>query len=181
MHSFRYCHLNFSGQEKQFCSLHNCLFSVVQWTFMRNSRVGTTWARICGDRRWSQLCDRHVEWNCVRSKTKRQRRSHLGGCTSSKFTLSTKGLLVVMARKSEKWTFVLQDSHRPETSDTGNLHGMPVAHLLGYGAKQLKEIGDRQPKIKPSDLAFIGIRSYEVPERVSYVEDRYLEEFCVKI
>uniref|UniRef100_F1L3Y9 Arginase n=1 Tax=Ascaris suum TaxID=6253 RepID=F1L3Y9_ASCSU len=73
------------------------------------------------------------------------------------------------------WVDAHLDSHRPETSDTGNLHGMPVAHLLGYGAKQLKEIGDRQPKIKPSDLAFIGIRSYEVPER------KLLEELGVRI
>lgn len=60
----------------------------------------------------------------------------------------------------------LQDAHTPESSDTGNIHGMPVAHLLGHGAKELCEIGDKLPKILPKNMAFIGIRSYEPPEKV---------------
>ncbi|VDM41735.1 unnamed protein product [Toxocara canis] len=73
------------------------------------------------------------------------------------------------------WVDAHLDSHTPETSDSGNIHGMPVAHLLGYGTKQLTQIGDRRPKIKPSNLVFIGIRSYEAPER------ELLEELGVRI
>ena len=35
------------------------------------------------------------------------------------------------------WIDAHMDAHRPETSETGNLHGMPVAHLLGHGHKEL--------------------------------------------
>uniref|UniRef100_A0AC34FE89 Uncharacterized protein n=1 Tax=Panagrolaimus sp. ES5 TaxID=591445 RepID=A0AC34FE89_9BILA len=56
------------------------------------------------------------------------------------------------------------DAHTPETSPSGNLHGQPVSHLLGYGNLQLKTIGDNFPKLKPENLVFVGIRSFEPPE-----------------
>jgi arginase len=62
------------------------------------------------------------------------------------------------------WVDAHMDSHVPETSSTGNIHGMPVACLLGYGSKSLTEIMDSQPKLKPENLCLIGIRSYEPGE-----------------
>ncbi|MCL4122141.1 UNVERIFIED_CONTAM: hypothetical protein GTU68_014212 [Idotea baltica] len=63
------------------------------------------------------------------------------------------------------WIDAHLDSHRPETSDTGNIHGMPVAHLLGYGHDELKKILNDEPKLKPENIVFFGIRSYEAPEK----------------
>lgn len=62
------------------------------------------------------------------------------------------------------WIDAHMDSHTPETTPTGNIHGMPVAHLFGYGIKSLKEILDKEPKLKPENICFIGIRSYEEGE-----------------
>ncbi|RTK96023.1 MAG: arginase [Neisseriaceae bacterium] len=62
------------------------------------------------------------------------------------------------------WIDAHMDAHRPETSETGNLHGMPVAHLLGHGHRELTSIMSAHPKLKPENLVYFGIRSYEKPE-----------------
>uniref|UniRef100_A0AC35TNE6 Arginase n=1 Tax=Rhabditophanes sp. KR3021 TaxID=114890 RepID=A0AC35TNE6_9BILA len=63
------------------------------------------------------------------------------------------------------WVDAHMDAHTLDSSDTGNIHGMPVAHLLGYGNSKLASIGDDFPAIKPSNLALIGIRSFEPAEQ----------------
>lgn len=63
------------------------------------------------------------------------------------------------------WIDAHMDSHTPETTQSGNLHGMPVACLLGYGDSSLITIGDNLPKIKPENMCLIGIRSYESAEK----------------
>ncbi|CAB3410256.1 unnamed protein product [Caenorhabditis bovis] len=63
------------------------------------------------------------------------------------------------------WVDAHMDAHTPESSDTGNIHGMPVAHLLGFGDKNLTKIGDRLPKLQPHNLCMVGIRSYENAEQ----------------
>lgn len=73
------------------------------------------------------------------------------------------------------WIDAHMDSHRPETSETGNLHGMPVSHLLGYGHKELTSILSAMPKLKPENLVFFGIRSFEKPE------EEFLQSLGVKI
>ncbi|MDF1796544.1 MAG: arginase [Coxiellaceae bacterium] len=63
------------------------------------------------------------------------------------------------------WIDAHIDAHTPCSSDTGNIHGMPVAHLLGQGEDRLCQLLDNQNKIKPENIALIGIRSYEPAER----------------
>ncbi len=63
------------------------------------------------------------------------------------------------------WIDAHIDAHTPSTSETGNIHGMPVAHLLGQGDNRLCQLLDDNIKIKPENLALIGIRSYEKGER----------------
>jgi len=62
------------------------------------------------------------------------------------------------------WIDAHMDSHTPDTSQSGNLHGMPLACLLGHGNKSLTEICDHLPKVKPENICLIGIRSYEQGE-----------------
>lgn len=62
------------------------------------------------------------------------------------------------------WIDAHMDSHTPETSDTGRIHGMPVACLLGYGYPSLTTILNKAPKIKPENICLIGIRSFEQGE-----------------
>lgn len=62
------------------------------------------------------------------------------------------------------WVDAHLDSHTPETTESGNIHGMPLAALLGYGAKELIEIGGQLPKLNPQHVCIIGARSYEAGE-----------------
>ena len=59
------------------------------------------------------------------------------------------------------WIDAHMDSHTPETSPSQNIHGMPVATLLGHGYQELNSILNSNPKIKPDNIILIGIRSYE--------------------
>ena len=73
------------------------------------------------------------------------------------------------------WIDAHMDSHTSETSDSQNIHGMPVAHLLGAGFESLLALLDNQPKLKPENICLIGIRSYQSGEH------QFLENLGVKI
>lgn len=62
------------------------------------------------------------------------------------------------------WIDAHMDSHTFETTATGNIHGMPLATLLGYGDTSLTHIAIPRPKIDPKRLVLIGIRSFEAEE-----------------
>lgn len=62
------------------------------------------------------------------------------------------------------WIDAHMDSHTSETSESKNIHGMPLAALLGHGNKLLTEILSPNPKILPQNIVLIGIRSYEKAE-----------------
>ncbi len=62
------------------------------------------------------------------------------------------------------WVDAHMDSHTPETSPSSAYHGMPVASLLGYGEPQLANLTQKGAKIRPQDLALVGIRSFEPAE-----------------
>lgn len=62
------------------------------------------------------------------------------------------------------WIDAHMDSHTFDTTATGNIHGMPLASLLGYGDTSLVHIGIPHPKIDPRHLVLIGIRSFEIEE-----------------
>ncbi len=63
------------------------------------------------------------------------------------------------------WVDAHTDFNTPETSPTGNVHGMPVAHLVGLGDPGLVNIGVAGPKIRSEDIVMIGIRSVDHGER----------------
>lgn len=64
------------------------------------------------------------------------------------------------------WFDAHMDSHTPSSSLSQNLHGMPLAALLGHGTPALCQLLDEQPKLKAQNVCLIGIRSYEAPERL---------------
>jgi arginase len=59
------------------------------------------------------------------------------------------------------WIDAHMDSHTPESSESGRIHGMPLACLLGYGYPEFTNILHDQPKIKPENVCLIGVRSFE--------------------
>lgn len=73
------------------------------------------------------------------------------------------------------WVDAHMDSHTPATTESGNVHGMPLACLLGYGDKALTQISHAQPKILPGNACLIGIRSFETGEA------KLLEQLGVRI
>lgn len=62
------------------------------------------------------------------------------------------------------WIDAHMDAHTPASSETGNIHGMPLACLLGYGAADLVTVSSPQPKLRPEHVCIIGVRSYEAAE-----------------
>ena len=63
------------------------------------------------------------------------------------------------------WVDAHTDFNVPQISPTGNIHGMPVAHLVGLGDERLINIGGAGAKIKAEDIVMIGIRSVDFEER----------------
>lgn len=63
------------------------------------------------------------------------------------------------------WIDAHMDAHTFETSETKNIHGMPLAALLGKGDKRFTNIRTNRPKLKPQNLYVIGVRSYETAEQ----------------
>ena len=63
------------------------------------------------------------------------------------------------------WIDAHADMNTPETSPSGNIHGMPLAAVLGFGPEALARIGDFAPKIAPQNCAVIGLRSVDELEK----------------
>lgn len=62
------------------------------------------------------------------------------------------------------WVDAHMDSNTPKTSSSKNIHGMPLAALLGYGDENLTNIGSEKPAMLPDNVVLIGIRSFEEAE-----------------
>lgn len=63
------------------------------------------------------------------------------------------------------WLDAHTDVNTPETSPSGNIHGMPLAALLGKGARELTHVAGFAPKVLPENVAVIGARSIDPGER----------------
>ena len=78
------------------------------------------------------------------------------------------GVATALAEKNETlgliWVDAHLDSHTQHTSHSQNIHGMPIAALLGHGYDELTSVLSRQPKIQPEHIIFIGIRCFETEE-----------------
>jgi arginase len=63
------------------------------------------------------------------------------------------------------WVDAHGDMNTPESSPTGNIHGMPLATLLGLGHPRLVEMGGFWPKVARENVCLIGIRDVDDVER----------------
>lgn len=63
------------------------------------------------------------------------------------------------------WIDAHADFNTPETTLSGNIHGMALAALLGEGYPELTGIGRPGPLLKPEDVVLIGIRDLDSGER----------------
>ena len=63
------------------------------------------------------------------------------------------------------WIDAHSDINTPETSPSGNVHGMPLAALLGLGPEPLSNLFGWSPKVAPENTVLIGIRDVDHAER----------------
>jgi arginase len=92
----------------------------------------------------------------------------LGGDHS--IAIGTVSGIAAFARSQTKkigllWVDAHGDINTPDTSPSGNIHGMPLAVILGYGAQELTSVAGSFPKVDPSNVALVGIRSLDAGEK----------------
>ena len=63
------------------------------------------------------------------------------------------------------WFDAHADMNTPETTPSGNIHGMPLATLLGYGTPELTNVAGFAPKLDPRLCAHVGARDIDPGER----------------
>ncbi len=63
------------------------------------------------------------------------------------------------------WVDAHADLNTPSTSPSGNIHGMPLAHLLGLGESRIRDIWGGGAVLNPEALVYIGLRSVDPAER----------------
>ncbi len=64
------------------------------------------------------------------------------------------------------WMDAHADMNTPETSPSGNVHGMPLACLCGTGPRALTHLYGYAPKVNPANVVLVGIRDVDSMERV---------------
>jgi arginase len=64
------------------------------------------------------------------------------------------------------WVDAHGDFNTPDTSPSGNIHGMPLAALLGYGPTELVNVGRAGPLLRPDQVILIGVRDLDPEERL---------------
>jgi arginase len=63
------------------------------------------------------------------------------------------------------WIDAHSDINTPETSPSGNVHGMPLAAIMGLGPDELGNIFNFSPKINPENCVLVGIRDVDAHEK----------------
>jgi len=63
------------------------------------------------------------------------------------------------------WIDAHADLNTPGTSRSGNVHGMPLAHLPGHGDQRFAGVAGETPALLPEHLALVALRDIDQPER----------------
>jgi arginase len=79
------------------------------------------------------------------------------------------GVAEFYRRKNERigliWIDAHSDINTPETSPSGNVHGMPLGAIMGLGPAELANLFGFCPKVSPENCVLIGIRDVDARER----------------
>ena len=74
-------------------------------------------------------------------------------------------------RKEQKIGLIWIDAHTdintPETSPSGNVHGMPLASIMGLGPAELSDIYGFSPKVSPENCVLVGVRDIDAIEKAN--------------
>ena len=77
------------------------------------------------------------------------------------------------------WIDAHGDMNTPATSSSGNVHGMPLAALLGPEPSELSKIGQRSPKVRADRTVLIGVRNLDNQEK-ERIRDAKINVFTMK-
>ncbi|HYL46464.1 MAG TPA: arginase [Candidatus Limnocylindrales bacterium] len=82
---------------------------------------------------------------------------------------TTAGAASHFQKKSKRVGLIWLDAHgdmnTPESSPSGNVHGMPLASIMGYGPAELTELAGVKPMVEPRSVVLVGIRDLDAKER----------------
>jgi arginase len=82
---------------------------------------------------------------------------------------SLSGVVKGFRKQDQRLGLIYFDAHAdmntPDTTPSGNIHGMPLAALLGYGAPELVNVAGFAPKFDPKLCAHVGARDIDPGER----------------
>ncbi|GAB4552601.1 MAG: arginase [Anaerolineae bacterium] len=84
------------------------------------------------------------------------------------------GSVAAMASRGQvgvMWIDAHGDFNTPETSLSGNVHGMPVSALIGQGPPSLVNVGYAGAKLQPSQIVMVGIRDLDQAERQRLIDN----------
>jgi arginase len=77
------------------------------------------------------------------------------------------------------WFDAHADTNTNVLTPSGNIHGMPVAILLGHGPRELAQLAGPKPALQPGDIRQIGIRSVDAGEK-RFVHELGFEVFDMR-
>ena len=93
------------------------------------------------------------------------------------------GVAEFFRRRSERIGLVWIDAHAdintPETSPSGNVHGMPLAAILGMGPPELANIFNFSPKVAAENCVIVGVRDIDQTEKEN-VRQAGIEVFTMR-
>jgi arginase len=79
------------------------------------------------------------------------------------------GVAEFYRRQNQKIGLIWIDAHTdintPESSPSGNVHGMPLAALAGLGPSELANIFGFSPKVHPENCVLVGVRDIDYIEK----------------
>ncbi len=111
----------------------------------------------------TELCDR------VQQTLEKSRLPLVLGGDHSLAVGSVAGSSGYFARQGDSigliWFDAHGDSNTPDTTPSGNIHGMALAICLGLGDHDLVNLGGRTPKVQPRNTVVIGVRDIDPGER----------------
>jgi arginase len=74
------------------------------------------------------------------------------------------------ARIGAIWIDAHGDLNTPASSRSGNVHGMPLAHLLGHGDHAFAHVAGAEPAVLAEHVALVGVRDLDAAEREHALE-----------
>ncbi len=77
------------------------------------------------------------------------------------------------------WIDAHADMNTPDSSPSGNVHGMPLACCIGIGPAELTHLGEYSPKVDPANVALVGLRDVDRAEN-PYVQSTGVQAYTMR-